>query len=231
MQPSKITAQSIDAFELKGSLFTLTVLHLLQTDVKNIVSQLDHSIKKTPKMFKNMPLVIDLLKVKDQSDIDFAQITEQLRLHQLIPVGVRHGSEQQHAAAQEAGLGLFSSQTIDKQKTSEPAAVTHTEILSKPIRSGQQVYARNANLVVLAPVSHGAEILADGCIHVYNTLRGRVLAGVSGDTSARIFCQKLEAELVSIAGYYKLQDDIQVPENATAMQIYLESKKICIGGL
>lgn len=76
-------------------------------------------------------------------------------------------------------------------------------ILSKPLRSGQQYYAKNADLIVLAPVSFGAEVIADGNIHIYSTLRGRALAGVLGDRNARIYCLSMKAELVSIAGVYR----------------------------
>ena len=82
-------------------------------------------------------------------------------------------------------------------------------MISEPVRSGQQIYAPNGDLLVLAPVSHGAELLADGHIHIYGPLRGRALAGVTGDTEARIFCQSLEAELISIAGQYKISEDLE----------------------
>lgn len=84
-----------------------------------------------------------------------------------------------------------------------------TKIITEPVRSGQQIYARESDLVVLAPVSHGAELLADGNIHIYAPLRGRALAGVTGDTNTHIFCQSLEAELISVAGQYKISEDIE----------------------
>ena len=82
-------------------------------------------------------------------------------------------------------------------------------VITTPVRSGQQVYAKGGDLIIIAPVSAGAEVLADGNIHIYGPLRGRALAGVSGDKSARIFCQSLEAELISIAGSYKVNEDLQ----------------------
>jgi septum site-determining protein MinC len=86
---------------------------------------------------------------------------------------------------------------------------SNTRVISEPVRSGQQIYVPNGDLLVLAPVSHGAELLADGHIHIYGPLRGRALAGVTGDTEARIFCQSLEAELISIAGQYKISEDLE----------------------
>ncbi len=83
---------------------------------------------------------------------------------------------------------------------------------------------------MLAPVNHGAELLADGSIHIYDSLRGRALAGINGDMTARIFCHKLEAQLVSIAGHYRLNESLPVIQ-APMVQIYLENDKVCIEGL
>ena len=97
----------------------------------------------------------------------------------------------------------------------------HTLVIDQPVRSGQQIYSRG-DLIVLAPVSTGAELLAEGHIHVYNTLRGRALAGVRGDQSARIFCQKLDAELVSIAGIYRVAEDLPEQHRKQAVHITLD---------
>jgi septum site-determining protein MinC len=103
-----------------------------------------------------------------------------------------------------------------------------TKIIYQPVRSGQQIYAKGGDLIILAAVSPGAEILADGNIHVYGALRGRALAGVRGDTRARIFCHSLEAELVSIAGHYKISEDLQKSGWKTASQIGLIEDKLTI---
>jgi len=106
--------------------------------------------------------------------------------------------------------------------------VSANKLITTPIRSGQQVYAPGGDLVVLAPVSAGAEILADGNIHVYGPLRGRALAGVKGDTEARIFCQSLEAELISIAGNYKVNEDLQKEHWKEGIQARLEGDQLVI---
>ena len=103
----------------------------------------------------------------------------------------------------------------------QPADAGHTLVIDQPVRSGQQIYSRG-DLIVLAPVSTGAELLAEGHIHVYNTLRGRALAGVRGDQSARIFCQKLDAELVSIAGIYRVAEDLPEQHRKQAVHITLD---------
>ena len=112
-------------------------------------------------------------------------------------------------------------------------AIGHTpsKIITTPIRSGQQVYAPGGDLIIMAAVSAGAEVLADGNIHVYGALRGRALAGVKGDTSARIFCQSLEAELVSIAGTFKVDEDLRNEHWKTAVQIGRDEGALCITAL
>lgn len=232
MQIDQLTTTMKSAFELKGSLFTLTVLNLLSLDKEQFLDQLNSSVKKTPNLFKHMPVVIDLKKVNGEEELlDLNFVTQELRKNGLIPVGIRNGTPTQEKLALEVGLGLFSDSKRQSRDSSEPVTISHTEIITKPVRSGQQVYAKNANLIILAPVGHGAEILADGFIHVYNTLRGRALAGIRGDTNARIFCQRLEAELVSIAGYYKLREEFQIPETNNGMHIFLEDKQIQIAGI
>lgn len=103
------------------------------------------------------------------------------------------------------------------------------KVVTSPIRSGQQVYAKGCDLIVLAAVSRGAEVLADGNIHVYGPLRGRALAGILGNKKARIFCQQLEAELVSIAGCFKLSEDLPELTGKDTKQIYLDdAESLCI---
>ncbi|MFT3742480.1 MAG: septum site-determining protein MinC [Gammaproteobacteria bacterium] len=229
--------ETAPTFELKGSLFTLTVMHLLNPRIdENFITQLRHYAQNTPNLFKNMPLVVDLQKVDAGNiPIDFETLKVQLRQQGLVPVGVRSGNEQYQQAAQQAGLAILASQGVASREASpskKPAAdkLNPSKIVTKPVRSGQQIYAKKADLIVVGPVSHGAELLADGNIHVYGNLRGRALAGVTGNTAARIFCSKLEAELVSIAGYYKLQDELS-KSHTQAVQVFLENTEIKIEDL
>lgn len=110
-------------------------------------------------------------------------------------------------------------------------ASAETMVVRQPVRSGQKVYARGGDLIVLASVSTGAEIIADGHIHVYGTLRGRALAGVQGQESARIFCHDLQADLVSIAGTYMINDDLPADKRNTAVQIFLHQEQLQIESL
>jgi septum site-determining protein MinC len=101
----------------------------------------------------------------------------------------------------------------------------------RPVRSGQQVYARGRDLVVTRLVANGAEVIADGSIHVYGALRGRALAGARGDTNARIFCQAFHAELVSIAGQYRVFEDIPSDLHGKPVQAWLEGEKLLLAAI
>ena len=110
--------------------------------------------------------------------------------------------------------------------------VRQTLVVEKPIRTGQQVYAENADLIVLGLVNEGAEVIADGHIHIYAPLRGRALAGASGDQNARIFAQSMQAELVSIAGIYRTFDQQLPPHlHRQAVQVYLQKERLAIAAL
>jgi septum site-determining protein MinC len=125
-------------------------------------------------------------------------------------------------------------ETPKEESTSEEtirstSGYQQAKLITTPIRSGMQVYAKDADLIVVAPVSVGAELLADGNIHVYGPLRGRALAGVQGNTNARIFCRTLEAELVAIAGYYLVKEDMfNLPGPDATVQIYLQNEQVKI---
>ncbi len=107
----------------------------------------------------------------------------------------------------------------------------NTRYIRQPVRSGQQIYARNGSLVILAPVSPGAEVLADGDIHAYAPVRGRMLAGIRGNPEARIFTSKLDAELVAVDGNYQLRDDIPAQLHGQSVQIFIDEGKLKIDAL
>jgi septum site-determining protein MinC len=248
-------------FQLKGGLYPLTVLQLLGTELLAFEQQLNAKIQQAPKFFHYAPVVIDLQKLNQahtpedcESTLDFNHLVDMLRRKKLIPVGIKGGSAYQQTAASTAGLAILQDNAKEFSKVEEtnpkimnrqaaPTAsftTTSTEteiralpskIIADPVRSGQQIYARNSDLIVLAPVSHGAELLADGNIHIYGPLRGRALAGVNGDEKTHIFCQSLEAELVSIAGQYKISEDIDQTLWHTAVDICIEKGHLHIRSL
>ena len=100
--------------------------------------------------------------------------------------------------------------------------------MSTPIRSGQQVYAEGSDLIVMTTVSPGAEVIADGCVHVYGTLRGRAIAGARGDKSARVFCRTMEAELIAVAGIYAVSEQVRGALRGQPVQAWLVEGKLNI---
>ena len=233
------TNANLRAFQLKGSLLTLTVLELLRADMPAIQSQFLSLVKQTPDLFRRMPIILDLNKIQQtDSPLDFLAITTLLREHGMILVGARGGNPSQQAGVMAAGLAMLSNtrgekseKWVDKAENStspsQPQALSR--LITQQVRSGQQIYAKGGDLIILNSVSPGAEILADGNIHVYGTLQGRALAGVNGDKAARIFCRKIDAELVSIAGHYWVNEDITALPEGQTIQVYLENDKLQMG--
>jgi septum site-determining protein MinC len=182
--------------------------------------------------------------------VDLRAIVALLRASQLQPVAVAGATAEELALAHELGLADAADEpaaeravqaapaetvrevvreiTVEKI-IEKPAAPAPTLIVDKPLRSGQQVYAKGGDLVVLAVVSHGAEVIADGSIHIYAPLRGKAIAGARGDTSARIYTQSLEAELLAIAGIYRTAEN-PLPADVAGKpaQVYLQGEKLLL---
>jgi septum site-determining protein MinC len=219
------------AFKLKGRLYTFTVLHVLNIDQDLFAQQFAETVIKAPKLFERTPVVFDLSSV-NHVEFDIQSLCQIAREYGMIPVAIQGGNALQDTLAQCQGLAVLNASTsqdkpiIERSVEITPIEYTRAKLLTTPVRSGQQVVAKGSDLIVTSAVSHGAELLADGNIHVYGALRGRALAGISGDLEARIYCQSLEAELVSIAGFYRLSDAIE-PVNGPC-QIYLVDEHIVI---
>jgi septum site-determining protein MinC len=214
------SAQLPAVFDLKSASLTLVSLVLRSTDLDALASELQRRFGDAPKLFDRDPVVIDLAAVANGPAIDFTRLAALLREHKLLPLAVRGGSAAQIDAARAAGLAeapLDVAPPAARASAAAPAAsqgpalaparaTAPTLLIDKPLRSGQQVYARGGDLVVLAAVNFGAEVIADGSIHVYAPLRGRAIAGAKGDVQARIFSTCMEPQLVSIAGTYRTTD-------------------------
>jgi septum site-determining protein MinC len=169
----------------------------------------------------------------------------------MLPVAIRGANEHQLANARKAGLFEASDLSIQTPTTPQVETVVQEVIrevevvrevqtgsgsamvIDKPLRSGQHVYAKGRDLIVLAMVNPGAEIMADGHIHVYAPLRGKAIAGARGDEQARIFTSCLEAELLSIAGTYRTSGDAPLPADVAgkAAQISLQGDKLVMQAL
>ncbi len=234
---SQQNAHHSPVLEFKSSTFSVPVLVLTSNDVIAIEQHLQEKIHLAPEFFKNSPLVFDLQELnKHDLDIDVAELTNIIRKLDLLPIGIRGGIAQQNQQALELGIPVHSghssttSSGTQNQQTPEPdpqtVAVAST-LITHPVRSGQRIYAEG-DLIILAQVSAGAEILAEGNIHVYGSLRGRALAGVQGNTEARIFCSDLQAELISIAGNYKISEDLNSTVLNQPVQIYLQNHTLVI---
>lgn len=238
--------QARTSFDIKSASLSVVAVLLKTTDAARFSVEFGERVANAPGFFDNDPVLIDLSLVKDADEpIDFAAISEQLRSHGTLPVAVRGGSAAQMNAAREAGLGWAPDASVAPVRaTPRPdsaRSVTHevvrevavagpgTMVIDKPLRSGQQVYARGADLVVMAMVSFGAEVIADGSIHVYAPLRGRAIAGARGNTESRIFSTCMEPQLVSIAGIYRTVETA-LPDGVDGKpaQVRLEGEKLII---
>lgn len=222
--------------ELKGGSITLPIIRLLSSDTAAVVGQLAQQIAKAPEFFRSAPVVIDASALTDPANLDLKMLVEQCEQLGVIAVGLRGGNDalRRHASALKLAL-LADVQVPGRAQSLEPMerkpAACRSLLITQPVRSGQRVYAKGTDLIVLASVSHGAEIMADGHIHVYGTLRGRALAGVRGDTECRIFCRDLEAELVSIAGHYRVNEDLDESVRGRSVQIYMQDSALIIESL
>lgn len=217
------------AFELKGNLITLVALRLLDSNHERITEQLAKKAGQAPHLFRNVPIVVDLRALPQGKPLDLPNLVKLLRDYGLIPVGLRGGNSQQHEIAVGLGLGLMPDVKPAKIARSAPAPLSPTtKVIKQPVRSGQQIAALDGDLVILSSVSSGAEVLAHRHIHVYGALRGRALAGVNGDNDARIFCQYFDAELVSIAGQYQINEGLAEPLRGKAAYIFLKNDTLMI---
>lgn len=211
--------------DLKGSSFTLSVLHLADNEIAKTVKFLQEKVAQAPAFFSSAPIVIDVSQVN--ADIDFQALKEGIYQAGLVPVGITGTKDKRiHDYAASAGLAVMNASKLPKttRQIAEPPPdiiqsetqeneslagnMVPTKIIRTPIRSGQQIYAQDCDLVILNHVNAGAEVIADGSIHIYGTLRGRAIAGAKGHKEATIICNDLQAELVSIAGNYWLSDQI-----------------------
>ena len=226
-----------DPCELKSSVLTLPVLKLHDTDIDQIVEHLSQKTREAPGFFHNTPIVIDLTPLEQSSaEVNFPFLIGRMRGLGMQPIGIQGGSAAQRESAElmelavlgRTGAGNKAPSKKEEKSPNETASSKNTLLIDQPVRSGQRIYASGADLIVTAQVSSGAEIFADGNIHVYGTLRGRAMAGIKGDATARIFCRNLNAEMVSIAGRYKVSEDLAGQHWGASIQIYLQGNKLVV---
>ncbi len=251
-------AKSGLSFELKSATLGLLALLLKSADLSVLAADLQARLGETPNLFNLDPLLIDLSQLKrDDADtaVDLTALVALLRRHRMQPVAVLGANAGELALAQSLGLAdaPLDALTTARQEpavrevvrevvrdvvrdvvreVAVPGEAVKTLIIDKPLRSGQQVYAKGGDLIVLALVSNGAEVIADGHIHVYAPLRGKAIAGAKGDTTARIFAASMEAELIAIAGIYRTTEN-PLPDSVLGKpaQIRLDGEKLVMEAL
>ncbi|ODU03580.1 MAG: septum site-determining protein MinC [Thiobacillus sp. SCN 63-1177] len=226
--PRRRESRPAPALELKTTRLAGIQVILNSAEHAALDTHISTLFAATPDFFGGEAAVFECGRLPaDAPSPDWAWLAQELKSRGLNPFAVQNASAELAAAAQQAGLLVLNDAVVAPavvaaepapepvpESAPEPAAAAPTRIIDKPLRSGQRVYAAGGDIVVLAAVNPGAEVIADGSIHVYAPLKGRALAGARGDTSARIFTTHLEAELVSIAGVYRTFD--AAPDAAVA---------------
>jgi septum site-determining protein MinC len=239
------------AMEIKSTSYSTPVLAISSSNLKQIEFLLEEKIALAPEFFKNSALLIDLYNCKDSSLFDLSTLIDFLYSKNIMPIGLRGGSSKQNTLALSFKIPIhtgrattstsnnvisFADKTPAKQEPiaapppppqPEVTGTVENVLITQPVRSGQRIYARG-DLTILAPVSAGAEILAEGNIQVYGPLRGRALAGVQGDVKSRIICSQLDAELISIAGNYKTNEELGSEHGTKPVQVFLQKNSLII---
>ncbi|MGS5089766.1 septum site-determining protein MinC [Hydrogenophaga sp. A37] len=224
-----LSASAPTAFEIKSANLPLVALLLKSADLARLSTEFAQRFGDIPDFFDHDPLVIDLFPLQAADPgaaIDFAALVGLLQAHRLSPLAVRGGNAEQMAQAASVGLIAAPDATVHRpipaaplevapaapEPVAPPTPTAGAMVIDKPLRSGQQVYARGRDLVVMAMVNPGAEVIADGHIHVYAPLRGKAIAGARGNADARIFALAMSPELISIAGIYRTSEKPLPPE-------------------
>lgn len=205
---------SASGFQLKASSTTFTSLVLFSPNLDIVEAQLSNLVDKTPHFFDATPVVLDLTDIETQGlPVDLLKLLELVRKYRLHPIGIKSYTDAHKDIARAHYLAIIAQTETEKlppekKVTPEKPTIMTAKIIDQPVRSGKQIYAKGCDLIITSTVSHGAEVLADGNIHIYGTLNGRALAGIQGDENARIFCKNLDAELIAIAGHYQVNEHI-----------------------
>ena len=228
----------VSPLKVKAHVFTIHTLHITDTDIGAVASALTKKRQQAPKFFQHLPIIVDLDALSQDIEMPDMKFIEALQVlfkkYQLAVAGYRCTHAAWIKQLQARQLPVFQNHRMlnteieeNDPLAQETSQATH---ITQKVRSGQQAIAQQGDLIITAPISHGTELLASGNIHVYGVLRGRAFAGLNGDKNACIFCQKIDVDLVSIAGYYEVfEHDISERDNNTACyKICLKNEKIVI---
>ena len=228
-------------FRIRGRFLTAIALRLENGPIDEaFFTALDDQLKSTPHLLAEAPMVLDFANVPQGLDPDeFRHLVAQLRRRKVRVFGVENADARQQETASELGLiqvqvGRDAPLPRDRstgRSKADRLLPPDNKVLTRPVRSGQIVVAERGDLTVIGPVSSGAELAASGSIHVYGPLRGRAIAGVHGDETARIFCHSLNAELLAIAGLYRTSESIDDGLRNRSVQVFLDKDKLCMEAL
>jgi septum site-determining protein MinC len=241
------------AGELKFGQVGIANLRVRTLDPARLAAEMAERVQRAPKLFARAAVVLDFGGLSRCPDAAEARaLIDALRGAGVLPAALAYGTSAIESLSEEVGLPLLAKFRASYERAGEveavpapgpraaeqapaaaapPAPVVRGEpglVHLHPVRSGQQVYAQERDLTVCATVGAGAEVIADGSIHVYGALRGRALAGAGGLASARIFCREFHAELVAVAGHYKVLEEIPKELLGKAVQIWLDNDKLMI---
>ncbi len=234
-----------------GSMFTVMVVRVDDPGDVNFESRLAEQVARSPAFFANAPVVLDIKNCDGLATADgFLKVKKLLKRQHLVAVGVQNANATQIRAAMNADLAAFPATGARRADGAvaesplpppppparaprasaaaalPPATLVRPKIVTLPVRSGTQIYARGSDLIILNAVSAGAEVIADGHVHIYGPLRGRAIAGASGDTDARIFAGKLEAELLCVAGHYLVSEAVAPEFRGQSVQVALVEDRL-----
>lgn len=230
---------TIPAFEIKSTSIDLLALILRSAELKTLQQTLHARFNGRDASGERF--VLDLSAFSSPQQIDLAEILPLTTQYGISFVALRHQDDVFASLARQYQLAYYkpvigTRTEVPSGETGisapDPNQSTTAMIIDRPVRTGQQIYAQNRDLIVLDIVSAGAEVIADGNIHIYAPLRGRALAGAKGNRQARIFIQSMQAELVSIAGVYRTMEQA-LPNSIQnkPIQIHLEQERLVMTAL
>ncbi|AKS21077.1 septum site-determining protein MinC [Xanthomonas campestris pv. campestris] len=247
---SSVNVDFEQAGELKIGQVGIANLRIRTLDVPRLVREMQDRVTRAPKLFGRAAVILDFGGLAQAPDLATAKaLLDGLRSAGVLPVALAYGTSEIDLLSQQLGIPLLAKFRAQYETAAvspppppppPPARAEPAAPVARPapgrmqrnaVRSGQQLYAENCDLTVLSTVGAGAEVIADGSIHIYGILRGRALAGAQGNPDARIFCRDFHAELVAIAGHYKVLDDVPMDLRGKAVQVWLEQDQIKIAAL
>ena len=248
--PRPDNATRIEPFRLRGANFNLLVLRLLDHRPEAVVPAIGDQFRRAPGFLRFAPIVLGLGDIQvPPAEVDFPGLIQGLRELEIMPIGTTGGTAEMRNVAISYGLPPVRSvggKETDEDITapapppgeaaqaapSQPLPITKftaaraTMVVEQPVRAGQRVWAEGADLIVTSTVNAGAEVIADGNIHVYGALRGRAIAGGASNMEARVFALNFDPELVSIAGFYAVREGFPAAQIGKAMQVRLVGERM-----